>query len=137
MRALICDDEFTARVMLLRTAERVAQCDIATDGLEAVEAFEAGLRMGRPYDLVCLDLGMPRLSGHEALEAIRLIEQRFNVRQRDAARVIMVTASNTRGDILQSFRDQANGYLVKPLKPSALYELLIKFGLIAEAPTRH
>jgi hypothetical protein len=41
-----------------------AACFAACDGSEAIEAFVDALDFGRPFDLICLDVMMPGMSGH-------------------------------------------------------------------------
>ena len=67
MKTLIVEDEPTSRLLLQAILSGYGDCDIATDGEEAVEAFRSALEQGVPYNLVCMDIMMPKLDGHEAL----------------------------------------------------------------------
>jgi len=51
---------------------------ITIDGIEAVDAFMLALDEGKPYDLVCLDIMMPKLDGTRALKAIRMWKSKGN-----------------------------------------------------------
>ena len=63
---LVVDDEPTIRVALERWFTlRGFQVDVASDGEEAVAAC-----LARPYDIVTMDLDMPRMGGLEAMALI-------------------------------------------------------------------
>ena len=67
MRIMVIEDEQKVSALVKRglTAERYA-VDICADGIEGLEYFEAF-----PYDLIILDLMLPRLPGTEVLQRIR------------------------------------------------------------------
>ena len=67
MKALIVDDDFYSRNMIHEILRPVAQCDIAVNGEEAIEAFRRGMDAGEAYDLICLDLLMPELDGQQEI----------------------------------------------------------------------
>ena len=48
----------------------VADCDFAYDGSEAVDVVRLAIEDRTPYDLICLDIMMPGMDGHQALAAI-------------------------------------------------------------------
>ena len=60
MKILIVDDDFTSRKILLKYLAEYGQCDVAVDGEEAVEVFKLALNEWEAYDLVCLDIMMPK-----------------------------------------------------------------------------
>jgi CheY-like chemotaxis protein len=59
--------------------------------------------------IVLLDLNMPRMNGHEALEKIR-------AEQQGAVIVVALTTSSQEEDIVRSYNNGVNSYLRKPLK---------------------
>jgi CheY-like chemotaxis protein len=66
-RALVVDDDDAIRSMLAKVVARIGiPVDTARDGIEAVERIDAG-----PYDVIVLDLMMPRLDGYGVLRHIR------------------------------------------------------------------
>lgn len=128
MRILIAEDDFVSRQVLCRYLEAYGTCDVAIDGLEAVKAVEFGLDKGEPYDLICLDLLMPRMGGQEALRAIRQIEDERG--QSGRARVLIATAMRDTENIQRAFLSKCDAYLVKPFNRTQIQEHLRAFGLI-------
>lgn len=82
--------------------------DIANDGSKALEMIEKN-----KYDLVVLDLMIPKISGEEVLREIRLNSD---------LPVILVTAKVHETDVISGFRDGADDYLKKPFSGLELVE---------------
>ncbi len=131
MKILVIDDNYASRKLLKAYLEDRGTCDLAADGAEGIALFESALRAGEGYALVCLDLMMPGLDGHEALRELRKIEEKRKAPVR--ARIVMTTAVDDRQDVMASFNDGCDGYLVKPINAAQLDGLLERFGLIAPA----
>ena len=111
MRILVVEDEQKVSALLKRglTSERYA-VDIAADGLEALELAET-----YPYDLIVLDLMMPRLTGGEILQRVR--------RKNTFVPVLVLTARDSIDDKVKLFELGADDYLTKPF---AFAELLVR-----------
>ncbi|UCF68120.1 MAG: response regulator [Acidobacteriota bacterium] len=70
-RILVVDDDPHLCRVAERSLERCGFCvTTAEDGLEAVSLYEAGCR----YELVLLDLNMPRMNGWQAFRRMRLLD---------------------------------------------------------------
>ncbi len=111
IRVLVADDHTIVRQGLVSLLATSGECEVvaeAADGLEAVAKALAA----RP-DVVVLDLGMPRLSG---IEAVRRIHA-----QLPQARILVLTVHDEEEYVLPVVRAGAAGYLVKD---SAAAELL-------------
>lgn len=132
MRTLIVEDEFTSRMLLQKMLERFGECHIAVNGREAVQAVAAGLKAGTPYDLICLDIMMPEMDGQETLKAIREIEKQAGIGGLDGVKVVMATALGDKDNIMLAFREQCDGYLVKPIDRAKLTALLSELSLLPE-----
>jgi len=103
-RVLVVDDEPMVREVLARYLEKDGfAVDTASDGAEALEAFEAG----RP-DLVLLDLMLPRVDGLEVFRRIRAQAQ---------TAVIMLTAKGEETDRVVGLELGADDYITKPFSP--------------------
>ncbi len=120
MRFLIVDDDFACRELLRVFLSHYAECDMAYDGREAIDAFRLALEDKQPYDLVCLDIMMPQLNGHQTLEQIRHLEKQHGIRGADGTKVIMVTAVRDSQHCIQSFREGCESYCTKPLTEEKL-----------------
>ena len=84
-RVLVVDDNDTNREILIAYLRgRVAVCDDARDGAQALALLEAAASAGRPYDAVVLDSDMPEMSGAEVAAAIRAAPALRSTRLRDA-----------------------------------------------------
>lgn len=134
MRVLIVEDEFVSRRLLTRCFERVGVVDVAADGFEAIEAVKAALDDKQPYGLITLDVMMPRLDGLGALRQLRKMERAAGLQSTQCAKVLMVSALNDSRSVMTAFQDEADGFVVKPLKPDQVDETLRKLGLLAVQP---
>lgn len=116
MKCLIVEDDFISRRILMTLLAPYFECDVAVDGEEAVRAFGMSLKSGEPYELVCLDIMMPKMDGQEALKKLRELEREHQVGPSQAAKVIMTTAVEDPKAVLGAFyKGGATAYLVKPI----------------------
>jgi CheY-like chemotaxis protein len=100
-----------ARMLLTKAGYTV---DIADNGEEAVTAIRAA-----DYDVVLMDVQMPILDGIEATRHIRALPPPKN-----AVPIIAVTAHAMTGAREEYLASGMDGYLSKPLDPSALLRTL-------------
>jgi two-component system chemotaxis response regulator CheY len=124
-RLLVVDDALFMR-RLIRDVAAEAGWEVAgeaADGAEAVASYE---RL-RP-DLVTMDLVMPVMGGLEALRRIRALDP-------DAS-VVVVTALDQKQALLDSIRDGAIDFVVKPFERERLVGLLRKLGAATTKPPR-
>ena len=94
---------------------------MATDGIEALAFLKREgdyIFCPRP-DLILLDLNMPKMDGRELL-AILKVDEDFKT-----IPVVILTTSNTEGDITKSYQLSANCYLSKPVQLDE-FEALVK-----------
>ena len=117
IRILIVDDDqglrFSVRETLTHSLAQKGnyEFDEAFDGLNAVEKTRA-----QHYDVVLLDIDMPRLNG---LETLKLIKE-----QDPSTVVIMMTAFASIDDAVCAVQDGAYNYLSKPVKTDELLRLI-------------
>jgi two-component system chemotaxis response regulator CheY len=130
MKILIADDDFISRKILLKHLSQYGQCDMAFDGNEALESFEYALNSDMAYDLVCLDILMPNMGGHETLKQIRDLEIAKNIRGLDRAKIIMTTVVDDINHVKTAFREGCECYLIKPIEKIKLMQKLEELELI-------
>lgn len=105
-----------AKHLLARAGYRI---DIANNGKEAVETFEAN--PGR-YDLIFMDIQMPEMDGFEATRRIRS-------NGCDKIPIIAMTADAIKGDREKCLDAGMNDYISKPVKREVVYEMVKKWAL--------
>jgi two-component system chemotaxis response regulator CheY len=128
MKILIAEDDLASRKFLSKFLSRFGQCDITVDGMEAVEAFMLAWDENHPYDLICLDIMMPKLDGLKVLKVIRDLEIEKNVENKNKAKIIMMTALNDKENVMEAFDSGCEAYAAKPIDIQKLTEVLNKFG---------
>ena len=134
MRILVVEDSFISRRLLCRFLEPFGEIDVAINGKEALQAAAHEVESGSPYDLICLDIIMPEMDGHEALKEIRKVESNAGIPVGMGSKVIMTTALEDHKSIREAFRHSADGYVVKPIEKKKLISTLQELGLELEIP---
>lgn len=129
MKTLIVEDDFVSRLLLQEILKDYGPAHVAVNGREAVEAFQAAWDQGEPYDLVCLDIMMPEMDGHEALKELRRLETDRGVLSTSGVKIVMTTALGDPKNVMQSFRELCDAYVVKPIHKGQLLEKLRALGL--------
>ena len=132
MKVLIAEDYFASRKFMLRFFEKYGECDVTVDGKEAVEAYKMAIECGEPYDLICLDIMMPEMDGHQALKTIRKIEEESGVAEDERVKIVMTTALSETRHVTKAFENGCTAYAGKPINQDKLEAMLKKFKLIEE-----
>lgn len=130
MKILIAEDDLASRRLIYKFMSKYGQCDITVNGAEAIEAFVISLEDGEPYDLVCLDIMMPKVDGLKVLSTIRELEKEKNIKDADRSKVIMMTALNDTRTITNSFNSGCEAYAAKPIDLNKLEDVMKKLELI-------
>jgi two-component system, chemotaxis family, chemotaxis protein CheY len=131
MKVLIVEDDFSSRFLLHKFLEPYGTCYIAINGKEAVEAVKAAMDAKDPYDLICLDIMMPELDGHNALKQIRQIEEERGIVSSEGAKIIMTTALGDMKNINDAFHNLCDSYLTKPISKTKLLRSLHTLGFLS------
>lgn len=130
MKSLVVDDDFFCRRILQNMLSSYGESHIAVNGSEALLAFESAHLESEPYDLICLDIIMPRINGLDVLKKIREYEEKNNILGRDQVKIIMTTVDDDKDSIISSFRQQCESYLIKPINKTKLKSILENFELV-------
>lgn len=131
MKFLIVEDDFASRFILQKMLSPYGECDVAVNGIEAIDAYNLAIKEEQPYDLICLDIMMPKMDGQEALKLIRKRETELGIEPKDEVKIIMVTALDTPKDVVEAFyQGGCTSYLVKPIEKKKILSILKDFELI-------
>jgi two-component system sensor histidine kinase ChiS len=111
LRVLAADDD-PVNLSVLRAQLEAKQVDIVTanDGIEALRKLESE----GPFDVVLLDVMMPKLSGYDVCRRVRELHSAAELP------VLLLTAKTQVKDLAAGFDAGANDYLTKPLSRTEL-----------------
>lgn len=124
-KILVVDDEENIREVLKEYAEFEGhEVDEACDGMQAIE-----MARNTDYDIIIMDVMMPRLDGYSACKEIRKTKQ---------TPVLMLSARGEEYDKLFGFELGIDDYVVKPFSPKevmARVNAIVKRNTAAPAAT--
>ncbi len=125
-KVLIVDDSKLIHQMYRLVLMRFKDCKLvdAMNGLEALEI----LSREDGFDLILLDINMPVMNGIQFMEKINESGVHRNVP------IIVVSTEGKEEDTVRAMRLGARGYIVKPFKSEALYELIEKVAARSAYP---
>jgi len=95
-----------------KTANLANTVHVARDGVEALEFLfgtEGGERGGQMPKLILLDLKLPRIDGHEVLRRVKEDPRTSSIP------VVMLTSSSEERDVMRTYENGANSYIIKPV----------------------
>jgi CheY-like chemotaxis protein len=117
IRILMAEDNLINQRVLKSILSKVnLEVEIVNDGQEAVEAIEK-----QNYDMVLMDIQMPRMDGLTATEHIRETMKLHELP------IIALTAHAMKGDKDKCIAVGMNDYLSKPIDPDELLRTLLKW----------
>jgi two-component system chemotaxis response regulator CheY len=133
LKCLIVDDDELGRELIAHYLEGIAECEMAENGVKAVESFRNAFESGNPYDVIILDIVMPEMDGNTAAKEIRLIEKEWGVVLNEGVNIIVLSSLNTPSDVIQAYVSaRSAAHIVKPVQPTKLLSTLSKLGLIKQ-----
>ena len=130
MKILIAEDDLASRRFLSKFLAQYGEVDLVVDGLEALDAYLISVREKEPYDLICLDIMMPKVDGVKVLKAIRDFEMKQGVISEQRVKVIMTTALAETDYVNKAFEIGCEAYAAKPIDTNKMLEVIKKLGLI-------
>ena len=98
--------------------------------MDALDLFMESIQKNEPYDLLCLDIMMPKVDGLKTLKVIRALEEQRGVRRRDHLRIIMMTAVNDSEHVDEAFRLGCDAYASKPIDTDQVIQVMESLGVI-------
>ena len=111
------DDKINQRLATITFAQLGLKCDIASNGMEAVE-----MHMTFRYDFIFMDMHMPILGGIEATKKIRAFEE--EIVPENHAYIVALTASELSETKEECFLAGMNEFLEKPLQKKVLQGII-------------
>ena len=113
VRVLVADDDAGLRMGVAAALRNTARFEVieAFDGIDAVEKVKA-----QTFDLVILDVDMPRLKGLDALRRIKEHDPRIIA--------LILTAYANIDDAVKAVKEGAYNYISKPVKADDLLNLI-------------
>ncbi|HEY7449595.1 MAG TPA: response regulator [Vicinamibacterales bacterium] len=109
-RILVVDDDRTTREVLRKVLTHAGfATKVARDGVDALNALK-----NQRFDLLLLDVWMPRMNGIDVLARLRTRKTR--------PRVVVMTSDDTPETLLKAVREDAFKYVQKPVASTALLE---------------
>ena len=127
MRVLVVDDNAQARLILSDALRGFGlRAESASSGEEAIQKVTAA-GLADPYRVLLMDWQMPGMDG---LEASRIILRGNVVKQ--VPKIVMVTAFGREDIQAQAEALGIDGYLLKPVSPSLLYDTLVDMFGVAD-----
>ena len=111
MRLLLAEDnDLNAEIAMVQLEEMGMEVTRTADGEETVNAFAQN--PPDTFDMILMDIMMPRMNGYEATAAIRAIRERPDAR---SIPIIAMTANAFAEDVQASLEAGMNGHLAKPI----------------------
>jgi len=126
-RVLLADDSSTLRRLIANLLRRAVQhVQTVDNGHDAVLMALDAQEQGSPYDLVLMDVMMPKLNGCDATRELRA--------RGYTGKIIILTAADDEFDLASSLGAGADGFLPKPFAPRQLAQMIRE--VFAQPPLR-
>ncbi len=110
LRILLVEDNVVNQKVVIKLLKKIGySCDVANNGMEAVEA-----QTKKGYELILMDCQMPVLSGYDATRAIRKEESEGHGKEYRVP-IIAMTANAMMGDREKCIEAGMDDYISKPL----------------------
>ncbi|MEM7069809.1 MAG: response regulator [Pseudomonadota bacterium] len=116
---LLAEDNEVNQIVFRQIVESAGYSyEIANNGQEAIELYKK-----HNPKVICMDVSMPIMNGHEATRQIRAIERDLDLH----TPIIGVTAHAIKGDMEKCFEAGMDDYLSKPVSPEKLENKICKW----------
>ncbi|MBQ9365801.1 MAG: response regulator [Schwartzia sp.] len=127
MKILIAEDDRMSRSFLKEFLADYGAVDAATNGMEAIDLFLDAIKEKEPYDLLCLDIMMPKVDGLKVLKVIRELEEQQKIEKH--LKIIMMSALSEVDYVQEAFRLGCDAYAAKPIDTGKVVEAMKNLGL--------
>jgi two-component system, chemotaxis family, chemotaxis protein CheY len=128
IKILLVDDDNIIIKTMHKIFGQYGECTSVESGTQAIEAFTASLQEHKPFDLIILDISLDDKSGMEVLKKIRDMEEDKNISKEKRVKIVMATGNRELKTVKECIAQGCDNYILKPLKPDFVEEVLGKFG---------
>ena len=119
-RVLLAEDVPDVYIVLCQILQRMnLEVEIAEDGRLACEMAEKSQAEGKPFDLILMDIQMPKMNGYEATRWLR--------QHGWQGPIVALTAHAMVGDREKCLEAGCNDYIAKPITGEKLREILRRY----------
>ncbi|MFT5206623.1 MAG: two-component system alkaline phosphatase synthesis response regulator PhoP [Candidatus Omnitrophota bacterium] len=123
IRVLIVDDDHDIVDLLKNRLNHDGYATgVAYSGVEALGRYLLAC-VDKPYDLIVLDIMMPKATGLEALVAIRKDERAKGIEKINGVKIVILTADKQR--YIEAFDYGCDDYCMKPYSPEDLMRKIV------------
>ena len=128
MNVLVAEDDIASGKFMQKLLSKYGEVVLARDGIAAVNEFVDAAENGNNFDLVCMDIMMPKIDGYKALASIRDAERKLGFARDSRCKVIMISALDEGFDASYA-SDDYEEYMCKPIDIIKFDRLIKKLGL--------
>lgn len=115
-KVLLVDDNKVINEITEKILKEInIECDIATDGMEAIKKVEE--KGTNYYAIILMDIHMPKYNGYDIS---RIMKTDLNVK----SPIVALTATNITEKVIEDNKDYIYSYIQKPVKPEELKNIV-------------
>ncbi len=127
MRILIVEDDVASAIYLRKVLSAYGKCDVATNGVKAIEEYIKAYKEESPYELVCLDIMIPRMDGIQVLDSINEFISHSEGND-NKPKIIMISALNDKETVDYVTQGGCDAFLWKPVSIGMIEGVMTKIG---------
>lgn len=128
MKILVAEDDMASGKFMMKLLAKYGEVVLARDGIAAVDEFVNAVNTNERFDLICMDVMMPKIDGYKALASIRDAERKLGFARDKRVKVVMVSALDEGFDANYA-SDDYEEYMCKPIDIIKFDEMIKELGL--------
>ena len=126
---LIIDDVYSELIVVQEKFQKYGNCTIAQNKNIALQMFHKAYIANEFFDLIVLDIEMPRASGLDVLDEIEKDEELLFIPK---SKKLMLANKRSRLDIVQIAQKKSNGVIMKPIEEKFVRRMMLELGFIKD-----
>ena len=128
INSLVVEDNTIFQKIMYNILKNYGSCTVAKNGFDGLEQYKKSLEDNLHFDLICLDIEMPKMDGVTLLDKIRKLEKEHISEKRSI--IVMVTANGEQEVVRRCCRLGCSSFLIKPVDKHNLDKVLKKHKLL-------